>query len=339
MSMIAVIHDKDFGYTRMKGLVWVAEGLTNSTMMNEEGGKKLAELLEKENLGTGLVVVNCQGMLSLGQHALRPVEAQLKNKPQQLLFMNSGDIKNELDMYFGGQNIDKSTDSSCGGITLIHSKNKRMSIEEAKKIVTSAVSLEKGFLGKLIGECFDEYSNGLRRMTSTPLLTNGIFNARALISNPEAFMWVCLSMVEQLERLIVDVKNPVPIMNTKLLAVSLRGSPFAAAVRLLSGLKLEIEVVDHMGPKHKILEEHSFAGSSRGVNYIYIGDFLIGSTELKIAQTYIYTKGCILKHAIVIGSALEPKAYGMSVNIIPLVKLEDCDIGVSLEYHFLEAPK
>ena len=55
-----------------------------------------------------------------------------------------------------------------------------------------------------------------------------------------------------------------------------RGCPFAAALAFMKGEPLDLEIVDHMGPKLAILEEHHLNRVRRNLDYIYVGDFVVG---------------------------------------------------------------
>ncbi len=86
-----------------------------------------------------------------------------------------------------------------------------------------------------------------------------------------------------------------------------------------------LEIVDHMGPKQALLEGYATGSPRTGLDYIYIGDFLIGGTEVKVAASYAFAHGCSLKEAIVVGSLLPPNEYKIGANVDSLVCLRNCN--------------
>ena len=98
----------------------------------------------------------------------------------------------------------------------------------------------------------------------------------------------------------------------------------AAAVGILTERQKAIDIGDHMGPKYRILEEPSLRSNLIEEDYIFIGDFVVGGTELRIAQTYARSKGSVIKHAVLIGCMLDSEEYNMDFDISCLVKLRDC---------------
>jgi len=71
------------------------------------------------------------------------------------------------------------------------------------------------------------------------------------------------------------------------------------------------------------------------VRQSYVGDFVIGGTELKIAETYAVARNCIVNHAIVVGSLFDPGDYEGRATVHSLVKLKDANPAAA--YH-IERP-
>jgi hypothetical protein len=187
-------------------------------------------------------------------------------------------------------------------------------------LVDDAVLCEQEYIRKSVKESFEPFLDGDRRLASTPILASGILNARLLISDPARFIWISLSMAQKLDQLYQDQRPRDPC----LLAVSLRGSALAAAIKILAVDDIPLVVVDHMGPKHKILEEHSLGVSTHRFNYILVADFVVGGTEMKIAQAYANLRGCTLIHTIAIGCLLHPQDYASPAGITTLVQIREC---------------
>ena len=317
MIISPVICNENLVYARMKGIVWCAEGLKYPNMIRPLAGKELACLV-KEKKPDDAFVVNCQGVVDIDDHALDAVKKALDETSREVIFINAKPIETYLNNYLGPPIA--SYHSSPEECTIVYSRGQSINAKKAERLSKRALDLERKHLGKLVKGCFVPNANGWERMSSTPLLATGIFNARSLITDPSAFVKICLVMAEEVEK-VVQKKKP---LSGRLFAVSLRGSPFASAVYLLNDRELEIEIVDHMGPRHKILEEYSLAIGTRAENYICVGDFIIGGTQLKIAQMYVHSKACSLDYAVVIGCALDPEDYHIPMKIVPIVDLSKC---------------
>jgi hypothetical protein len=139
-------------------------------------------------------------------------------------------------------------------------------------------------------------------LNSTPYRANGRFDARLILERPADFLWISMLMADLVETAIAETLAAAP----RLIATSLRASPFAATVSRLLTTGCDLEIVDHMGPSHSILEEYPVAHTARPASYVYIGDFLIGGTEMKRCEIYAHCRGGRLVAAVVIGSLFEP---------------------------------
>jgi hypothetical protein len=329
MRRLPVLHHEDFVYTRLKALAWVANETVLPSLLQADAGKALSHLFDHVERNKPLVI-NCRGINILDDHALDSIKGSLQTHQRPLVLVNAGRLKPQLDSALGPYDLYNVDD-----VPVMIPGVARIERHTAARIVEQFPELERKNVASFVGDCFRPYPDGkMHRMASTPLLASGVFDARPLISYPERFVWICMLMADRLERYldaglenVSELQDPSFIdkpKNFRLLAVSLRGSPMAAAVGLLTGRQHSIEIVDHMGPKYRILEEHSLRLSTGNEDYIYVGDFVVGGTELRVAQAYARGKGAILKHAIVIGCRLNPDEYQLDMGISYLVKLEDC---------------
>jgi hypothetical protein len=246
-----------------------------------------------------------------------------------------GLFNDDLKRMLGKANSEYTLEGNPGGTATVFGadldKNRTAALRD------EAADLEQVRLRKFVADCFHPHLDNnqkpvMQRMESTLLWANGVFDARVLISNPSTFTWVCLAMADQLDGLLA--RENVPPGPKRLLSVSLRGSPFAAAASLISQAQLPVEIVDHMGPKHRILEEHRLERLGEQAQYIFFGDFVVGGTELKVAMTYAHTRECSLNHAVVIGALKEPKDYFASsgIEVLPLVSLPQVHDGVRIVF-------
>lgn len=320
---IAVLNHQDFVYCRMKALIWAANGTFLPTLVQRNAGEMLATLLSSEKDGKPLIV-NCQGVLNVDDHSVGPLNEALKLAHRQLVFTNAKPIEPLLTRYIESPRSSHSKDGDC----TIQFGHNAINLEGLEKLLSGVAPLERSEVSRLVKESFKPFEDGPQRLTSTPILATGVFNARRLISNPQSFIWICLLLSERLEGLLQKQLLDPPDA-VRLLAVSLRGSPFAAALGALNSLP--IEIVDHLGPKHRILEEYTLRRRDSRLTYIYVGDFVIGGSELRVAEAYANATGCSLKHALVIGTLLPPTAYSLGDKLAALIPLREVDPNVKYQ--------
>jgi hypothetical protein len=147
---------------------------------------------------------------------------------------------------------------------------------------------------------------------------------------------MCLFLADALDNYIkkeIEDKEKNPnAPEIKLLAVSLRGSPFASAVSLL--INKSYDTIDHLGPRHKLFDFELLDNFKKGIRYIYVGDFIVGGTEVKIAKAYAELLGCELNFAIVLSSLLDPDVFKDSFNLITLTRIKE--IVPDADYQLLD---
>jgi len=281
-------------------------------------------LVETEETGKPLVF-DCQGIVTIDDHALEGVSSALRKIPRPLLFTNTNAIEAELRRDLG----EYTAKYIFGEAPVIVFGDDTIDRDVARRIIEQVEISERAYVSKCVGDCFRPFPNGPQRMSSTPLLASGVFDARPLISDREKFSWISILMADRLDKFLdqslqLGQATPQRTKSFRLLAVSLRGSPFAAAIGLLSDRQQAIEIVDHVGPKYKILEDPALHPSTPDDDYIYVGDFVVGGTELRIAQAYARGKGARIKHAFVVGKVLQAEDYRLDFEISSLVDLMNC---------------
>ena len=300
-----------FGFTRLKGITWANQGLGENKLLivQRAAGDALASMV-KGCAGNSPLIVDSRDIQRVEDDALGTLAAILKGKGHQIFFTGASTIfRNDLDRMLGP--ITQFNLGEQG--TLIVCGESTVSQESAVKLVDDAKRFANGEVHRFVADCLHKHRDGkLHRMESTLLKSNGIFDAREIIKDPARFTWVSLALADRLDALVATRSFPP---TTRLLAVSLRGSPFAAAASLLSNAQMKVEIVDHMGPKHRILEEHDLGKRHQSPEYVYVGDFIVGGTELKIARTYADTRGSVIRHALVVGSLLPADEYRASSGI------------------------
>lgn len=258
-------------------------------------------------------MLDCLGIESVADHALD--SWNVLSSFGTVILLNVDPIKAAITREFPNVSVED-------GVAVLGNES-GMTPKAVAALHASARKCEQQYIEQLVTESFVKHPNGPQRLSSTPLLTNGVFNAASIISDPSAFMWVSIKLAEEVNRILDTERfyrylNAIP--NLRLLAVSLRASPFAVAVGLLTAKK--VEIVDHMGPMRKIIEEHDTLQLARCRTYIYIGDFVVGGTEIRVAQTYAQGRSSTVNQAVVIGSVLHPQEYAGDCELHSLVNLK-----------------
>lgn len=312
-----LIH-QDFVYARMKGLTWVGNRGQGPQIVQNNSGLLLKQLYLESEI-TKPLLVNFQGITRISEYSLDDLQNAITKSKRPLIVTGGNHLRSRLVAELGDLSSDYPAINCMAWREVIDHEKSQVLVREAR-------ILESSYVTSLVRDCYCNWETE-ERLHSTPLLANGVFDARRLISNPETFAWIVMLLAERLEAALEELeKHADNVIPSHLLAVSLRGSPIAGALALISTRDFQVEIVDHIGPKHEILEEHSLRSAIQGVAYIYVGDFLIGGTELKTAQMYARSKGCRVTNALVIGNWLKREDYesNLVVSVQSLVGLKEC---------------
>ncbi|MCX7068442.1 MAG: hypothetical protein NTW85_12205 [Methylococcales bacterium] len=323
--MIYFIPHQDFFYTRMMLFSWMCDSAP--TILSQSNGEHFVEHLKKDGLSTTkLIVINCNDINDIDDHFIDPIKEYLLSTKKDIIFFST-DEKSIVVKHFVehlDKNQHKNIHSFCDGDTESYCFiNKSFCSSTVKNTISNALELEKQWLIKEVKETYKEFDNKTR-LSSTPLIASGEFNAFMLISNPLKFRWVAILLAEIINRVVQEERPD----SYTIVAVSLRGAAIAGAVweilHYLSGPK--IHIVDHIGPRHDILEAPN-RDQNLGLGYcVYIGDFLIAGTEAKIASAYCNFLGGRVRHAFVIGKYTKQESLGSDMRLHSLVSLRDCCI-------------
>ena len=310
----------DFVYVRAKGLIWCYNGLTNQNNIDKSAGDAMKEIYLSIEPSTPLIF-DCKGISGITDHAWDCLFESIQDIKREIHFINIQKISQKITVCkaeFCTSMKMLNIDSAFS----IYSEIIKLNIQQEtySSIESNIVKKIKGF----VADSFYQYpGNKMQLLSSTPIYSNGEFDAAKLVSNPESFYWISLKLSDELEKIIQEFRLGGMSMRIKLLTVSLRSSPFAAAIGLLSGL--QIETVDHFGPIFKNQEaDISIADANE---YVYIGDFTVGGTEIKISKTYALMKNSKLIHAVVIASLLKKEAYKEFVLHPLTYLLESCPLA------------
>ncbi|MGI2046670.1 hypothetical protein [Shewanella oncorhynchi] len=314
----------DFHYTRIMLFSW--ECNSEPTNLSQTNGmffiKKLTEYINSNNATK--ILVNCNNVVDIDDHFLDPIKDFLLKGKVSIHFFSTDETHNlvkYLDEHFDRDTkicVSILKDNETKVINLAVNENHGPDIFN---FIKKSLELERNGVKEIVKNSYTKSKKG-EILSSTPLIPTGQFNASEIISDPSKFRWLVLLLVEAIHKVVQKDK---PKKYT-IVASSLRGSAIAGSVKellhFLSGPNLYI--IDHIGPNHDVIEKPIFNNFSNSDYCVYIGDFLIAGTELKITQAYCSFLGGNIKHAFVIGQFTKQKKLWNKINLHSLVKLTDC---------------
>ncbi|MEO7357975.1 MAG: hypothetical protein ABIY50_10715 [Ignavibacteria bacterium] len=322
--------EKDFVYVRMQGIIWAYSGLLNPSSLEDSSVVGLEKIYQDVNPDKPLIIC-FKGIERIsGNDSLEIFLRNAKARERKISFINVNDeLKKILIQNFQLAQIEDFKKSG-NGFSIFSKDNFKEEV-----IIERVREMEKERLFASMNSSFRKLDVREKHFVSTSIIADGEFDAGEIISDPKYFMWICLLMVDELNKLKFELEEEnkksgiLLYTELKLIAVSLRGSPFCSAIGLLSNIKYD--VLDHLGPKHKLFDTEVLENVNRGILYIYIGDFAAGGTEIKIAKTYINLINCKLKYALVIGSLLKNEVFKNDFELISLIHLKEVRPEVNYE--------
>jgi len=330
--MIHFIPQQNFYYTRMMLFSWICD--STPTSLSQSNGEHFVELLKKEiPSDSELLIVNCNNITDIDDHFIDPISEYLISTKKEIIFFSTNNDSIFIDHF--NTHFKSSIHSNIkyfdeGGIESFCFVNDDFCSSTVKKTINDALDLEKQWVIKEVKKTYMKFDNQ-QTLSSTPLVASGEFNAFMLISEPSKFRWIAILLAERINRVIQEDR---PSSYT-IIAVSLRGAAIAGAVwEILHFLSSpRIHIVDHIGPRHDILNS-SIKEQNINSNYcVYVGDFLIAGTEAKIASAYCNFLGGNIRHAFVIGKYTKQESLSNTMQLHSLVSLKDCisDLSYTLD--------
>jgi hypothetical protein len=301
-------------YARAQVLTWIANGTSILDIFEKNASDLLSKIIAETDPSKS-IVVNFRGITNIDEHSLDGVFSQLSDNDKQLIIINGYSLADSFIRL----------KKSSGAIINILSEYDAIVIGNSKAVNFKNIENEKStflksFIKITLSGTFKPFQAS-KRLCSTPIMANGEFNSNVIISDPYKFKWISVFLSDKLEELITQNK----LSNVKLISASLRGAPFASILGMFNNT--DFETIDHFGPKHKVFDFDFVQKEERGINYIYIGDFVFGGTEIKIAKTYIEMKGSKLEHALVLGSLFNKNVFENDFNLEYLSSLEEITEG------------
>ncbi len=321
-----IITESNFVYIRLKALIWEKNGLISHATLTFSAIESLREIFENSEIRKPLIV-SCKGVVDCGDRGLENFFSEVVKRSQRpIVFIHTNSLIDPLIDTLGriGSNAPNYENIPKKNILKVNCDGNSIQIN-LQTLNSDIQDVEQRFITDTIKACYKRNDTGQIRLLSTVVMAGGEFDAGKIISEPHLFIWMCLFLAEKLDLYIkneIEEKEKNPnAPEIKLLAVSLRGCPFAGAVSLL--INKSYDTIDHLGPKHKLFDIELLNNFKKGVRYIYMGDFIVGGTEVKIAKAYAELLGCELNHAIVLSSLLEPEVFKDNFILISLTKIKD----------------
>jgi hypothetical protein len=300
-----------FVYLRLQSLIHcVDEEIQSGYRFRDSSAHALVEII-KECVPDRTLILDCTRVDEFTDRAWAVVFSSENQISRKIVLTSLGtkrrDVVGQLDI----ANASYSSPTANGAEQMVFINCDGTGSHELIPLEAEARELERDDVKKIVANSYMDYGGDFNALPSTSILAKGEFDAKKIISNRRSMFFVCQLMADDLENFILDhVKTDVEAEGTdgfKVLAVSLRGAPLAAFLSML--LKRQFDFIDHLGPKHKLFDHEILETMEPGVKYLYVGDFIIAGTEVKIAQTYARIGGCELNHAYTIASLFPEDRY------------------------------
>lgn len=310
-----------FVYLRLQALIWHSNALNRRNKLLENSNRTLINIIDNVD-PQKVLIINCKRISDFGHNLIEIISNNDRFAKRKIVFIETEALHKNLVDSFHSLEI---TVYSSKKLHIVSPENSTYSYSsnDYEKIIEESSKLEQEEVKRIIIDSYienDKDKDKYEPLPSTAILALGEFNACRIISNPKSFIWLTLTFADKVEQFIQDVVKPQ--RPYRLMGVSLRGAIFTSAISMLLGL--DYDTVDHLGPKHKLFDVDFFNNKTNKHIYIYIGDFIIGGTEVKIAKTYAQVHGHKLEHAFVIGSLFENERFstfkmGCIQNILEVI--------------------
>ncbi|MDB5012268.1 MAG: hypothetical protein JWQ25_470 [Daejeonella sp.] len=326
-----ILENLEYVYVRVQGLIWIINGLVESTNVRVGVGNELDRIYNTSSTTLPLIA-DFKNIESISDHTLDGLMKSISVLTRPIIFINTNTVEAtlvpDLPVDIGSHRFyDKSTRSL--NISLIGN----FSTIDFSDLVSE---ITKKKVQGIVKSSFSTFGTK-KHLASTPILANGIYDANNIISNYDSFYWVCLVLNDLLKDTLSQKNNiKYPI---RLLSVSLRSAPFASVLAQLN--KIPLKTIDHLGPRHKVFDLDILPNllDKKKFSYVYIGDFCFGGTEIKIAKTYAQFAQSIFEKAIVIGSLLPSETFKDDFDLHTILDLRELGSEAGAEFKLVETKK
>jgi hypothetical protein len=307
-------------FTRAQALIWVANGLSFLDLFEKSSGKLLSEIIDICPEDKSLIV-NFKGIVRFDDHCLDDVYISLVGNKKQLIIINGESLHGELTKLKKDKNVNITHNTDKKIIILGNSD-----ISKYDKFIQEKDLCISNYIETVLKNTFSKFDE-FKRLCSTPFFANGEFDSKKIIESPKDFMWISFYLSDKLSQIIEAEK----LTDLVLVSASLRGAAFCSILGILNDI--DFINIDHIGPIHKVYNFNNLEYNYGNKNFLYIGDFVFGGTEIKLTKVYAAFGGAKLNHALVLGSLFEPNVF-TDFNLFELSKLKE--ISNDADYKLFE---
>lgn len=333
---IGLILGKEFGLVSLFGLAWrVGDGLPRLGVF-KPAGDELASIIARHQ-GTPLLV-DCRSVTLIANYALENMASQLSASKAGVIFARCNDeVMGAIQSIPAGRRVMIPREKPH---TVAFNCVPSVTEEVLERWVQQIDGVAEDHIEKLVRDVAVDFPGGARTMKSTPLTSSGYYDANRLISDPHSLLCISCVIARKLSSILDDSMDnpgtPLSGRTPRLLAMNRKGAVIASIVERLTAQCDGLDVLDRRLTPTPLVEEYfasPFMPDQLGA-YIYIGDFMVGGTELKVAEAYAHQHRAQLTHAIVVGSYLAPDQYSTRIRVHPLISLKKLRVA----YTFGAAP-
>jgi len=319
MDNLIIDSDNKINYIRVQLVTWMCNPMTPSVF--DAGAEKAVYDLLNRIPENSVQILNFRGITTIEDHALSDLGNRLSRQDNITIICYAAAGEDSIVHQLNSQiKFSDKVSISKNEFTFLLLNNRGVITQSyvTDEMISSIKKAENEYIERVVRRSYRQFSKP-ERLESTPIYASGVFNARKIVTDPESFKWVCALLAEKFEEIIEKVR---PKRNS-ILAVSLRASPFAAAIKHLStSHEPYLEIVDHLGPTFEMFDGPIFQADAYENEYVLIVDFIVGGSELKTARAYALSQGADIKAVLAIGAFLNPNAYGNPMEVSSLTRLK-----------------
>jgi len=317
------INHSEFKYTRLSLFTWSCNSSPNK--LSQSNVAYFATCIKEQlDVDTEVLLVNCNNIIDIDDRVIDPLTSYLNDPKRSVIFYSNVELSKVVDYLHKTNDSEKI--NSCkvilnDSIKCFYTDNHSLTESKISAYIKEAEEHEKKWILKQIKSSYTKFSEP-KLLSSTPLQAPGEFNATTILSDPSLFRWISVLMAEAIHKVVLEER----VGSYNIIAASLRGAVIAGSVWELLHYKSTplLHIVDHMGPRHDIIDL-PFNNSKLNTDYcIYVGDFIIAGTEVKVANAYCNMLGGKIRHAFVLGNYIRHESIGKDIKLHGLANLQDC---------------
>jgi hypothetical protein len=310
-----------FVVLRLQAAIWIKNGLISISNLTSDAGNYIFHTYQNVETDKPLVI-DCKGVLNVIDHSWDSLFKQIGILKRSVIFINAKSIeekiRNNYKEYCEQSECHLNLASSM--VVIYHRVQPSLT-----NILRDVEIIYNQYIKSIVLGCFCHHKEGKKLLKSTPILADGEYNANKIIHQPNSFLWTSIALYDYVEK-IIDSEKIGKELPVRLLSVSLRSSPFAAVISVL--LDIPLVTIEFFGPSRRSLDEQKYLKGGK-FEFIYIGDFTFGGTEIRMSQMFSFYNNSKLEHAVVFGSLLKPITFP-DFKLHPMFDLKE--LNPSVEY-------